>query len=68
MMDDMMWWYITCYDFFLNLYDDAYMDVWMHEWNFLFFIYHFSFILIWKQGKQGLEASVKTGLGGQCEN
>jgi len=30
--------------FFLNLYDDAYMDAWMHEWNLLF---SFSFILIW---------------------
>jgi len=31
--------------FFLNLYDDAYMDAWM-KFAF-FFIFQFSFILIW---------------------
>jgi len=46
---------MICYDFFLNLYDDAYMDVWMHGWNLLFFIFHFSFILISEQGKIGLK-------------
>jgi len=25
--------------FFLNLYDDAYMDAWMHGWNFFFVIF-----------------------------
>jgi len=28
--------------FFLNLYDDAYMDAWMHGWNLLFFIFLFN--------------------------
>jgi len=42
MMHDMLW-------FFLNQYDDAYMDAWV---EFAFF--NFSFILISEQGKQGL--------------
>ena len=55
-------WFDDAWDvmiFFLNLYDDAYMNAWMHGWNLLFFIFHFSFILIWEQGKLGLEARKK---------
>jgi len=43
--------------FFFNLYDDAYMDAWMHGWNLLSFI--FFFFLIWEQRKLSLEARKK---------
>ena len=47
MIDDMMWWCMTCYDFLFETISYAYMDVWIHEWIF-FFIFYFSFILIWE--------------------
>jgi len=65
MMHDMLWFSFWNYMICLH----GYVDAWL---KFVFF--HFSFILIWKQGKRGLEArkknmwgQTKLGLGAKME-